>query len=135
MDLRQTGQLLVRASVVDNRRVEEETIHAWHEVLADVDYTDAVDALLEHRRTSTEYLLPAHITRILATRRRTSTLRPATPIEAAADECDIHVGYPLIAGACLQCDRYPDDRDHYELTGERPAMLPLAELEQIGRHA
>jgi hypothetical protein len=55
------AKLLTRASAVDNRVVTEETVEAWYEILCDVYYPAAVDAINEHFKTSTEYLLPGHI--------------------------------------------------------------------------
>lgn len=57
----QTALLLAKAQLVDNRTVDEYVIEAWYEVVAGLDYDDAMSALTEHRRTSTEYLTPAHI--------------------------------------------------------------------------
>ncbi len=61
MQRSQTALLLAKAQLVDNRTVDEYVIEAWHEVVAALDYDDAMAALTEHRRTSTEYLTPAHI--------------------------------------------------------------------------
>jgi len=57
----EVAKLLTRASAVDNRVVTEETVAAWHEVLEGVRYDAAVEAVNEHFKTSTEYLMPAHI--------------------------------------------------------------------------
>ncbi|MFP7833103.1 hypothetical protein [Marisediminicola sp. LYQ134] len=124
MDLKQTAQLLARASSVDNRRVEQETVLAWHEILEPFDYEQLVAALTLHRRTSTEYLVPAHLAAIVQTAGRTSV-----PIPPAIDHCDVHEGYILEAdGKCHMCTRYPEDRPHFLATGERPAMLSIGEL-------
>lgn len=61
MQRSQTALLLAKAQLVDNRTVDEYVIEAWHEIVAPLDYDDAMAALTEHRRTSTEYLTPAHI--------------------------------------------------------------------------
>lgn len=57
----QTARLLAKAQLIDNRTVDEMTVEAWHEIVGHLDYDDAMEALTEHRRTSTLYLQPAHI--------------------------------------------------------------------------
>lgn len=57
----EVAKLLTRASAVDNRHVTPETVEAWFEVLEGVRYDASVEAVNEHFKTSTEYLLPAHI--------------------------------------------------------------------------
>lgn len=61
MNMRETSQLLTKASLVDNRKLTNETTMAWQEILAGVEYADAMAALTHHRATSTDYLQPAHI--------------------------------------------------------------------------
>ena len=83
----------------------------------------AVSALVEHFAdpvTGTEYLKPAHITRVLAARRLAGSLLPPTDVM-----CDLHVDYPLDrTGRCDQCTRYPGDR----ALGVRPPTRHLSEL-------
>jgi hypothetical protein len=57
----EVAKLLARASAVDGRRVTEETVAAWWELLADVEYDAAVEALKSHYMTSEKYLMPAHV--------------------------------------------------------------------------
>lgn len=64
----ETAALLALAAIVDNRTVipatkdqPSPTVELWHAVIGDLGFQDAVAALHEHRRTSTEYLMPAHI--------------------------------------------------------------------------
>lgn len=57
----EVAKLLTRASAMDNRVVTPEAVEAWFEVLHAVQYDAAVEAVNEHFKSSTEYLLPAHI--------------------------------------------------------------------------
>jgi len=57
----QTAKLLAKAQLVDNRTVDAMTVAAWHEIVGPLDFDDAMTALTEHRRASTDYLMPAHI--------------------------------------------------------------------------
>ena len=61
MNLVETGQLLTVAAAFDNRHVTTDTAIAWHEVLTDIDLEDALVAVREHHKHSTEYLMPGHI--------------------------------------------------------------------------
>lgn len=58
----ETAQLLGKAALIDNRTVDAATVEAWHEVIGHIDYDVALAALTIHRRTSSDYLVPAHIT-------------------------------------------------------------------------
>lgn len=61
MNLQETGQLLVLIQMIDNRRVDEAVILTWQELLDDVDFAVAREAVRLHRRESTAYLMPAHV--------------------------------------------------------------------------
>jgi len=63
MDIKQTGILLAKIALIENREATNETILAWNEILADVNFDDAMEALLQHYRHSTESCKPAHIVR------------------------------------------------------------------------
>lgn len=72
MNKLELSKLLTIASLVDNRTVTPETVEAWHAAIGHLGYNDSVDALNVHRRDSTEYLQPAHITagvRLITARR------------------------------------------------------------------
>lgn len=82
MNSHETEKLLIEMSAVDNRLVTPPAIVAWAEILQGVDYQDAREALLEHRRDSKEYVLPAHIVANVRKRRpRTDNgiARPPAP--------------------------------------------------------
>ena len=61
MEKSETAKILAKAALIDNRRIDRETVEAWHEVIGHVPYDIAMAALTIHRRSSSEYLLPAHI--------------------------------------------------------------------------
>jgi hypothetical protein len=71
MDSRETEMLLVRASAIDHRAVNDMIVVAWQEVLADVSYQDGVLALVEHRRSQPGvYLEPGHLVQALRVARQ-----------------------------------------------------------------
>lgn len=61
MTLGEVTRLLALAAGFDRRTVGESDARAWHVLLADVKFGDAQTALYEHFRTSTDWLMPAHI--------------------------------------------------------------------------
>jgi hypothetical protein len=63
MEIHETGMLLAKIALIENREATNETILAWNEILADVNFDDAMEALLQHYRHSTETCKPAHIVR------------------------------------------------------------------------
>jgi hypothetical protein len=105
MNTLETAQLLTIASGIDGIRRTREQVTVWEAVLTRVPYELAHGALIEHFAdpdTGTEFLKPAHITRILARNRTAEQLKPQLPTE-----CPLHPHYPL---PCVQCVRYPEDR-------------------------
>lgn len=61
MNIQETNQLLIRIQVIDNRQIGDSTVIAWHELVGDLDYGQAVEAVKLHQRESTAYLTPAHV--------------------------------------------------------------------------
>jgi hypothetical protein len=57
----ETAQLLGKAALIDNRKVDAATVEAWHEIIGHIDYRTALTSLTIHRASSAEYLQPAHI--------------------------------------------------------------------------
>jgi hypothetical protein len=54
--------LLAYAAATDNREVTEEAARAWADVLDDhVTLTDGKAAIIAHRRSITDYLMPIHV--------------------------------------------------------------------------
>lgn len=61
MNIQETNALLARIQVIDNRQIGDSTVLAWHELVGDLDYDAAVEAVRLHFRESTAYLVPAHV--------------------------------------------------------------------------
>lgn len=61
MNRAETALLLALIKQFDNRQFDQVIVEAWHELLDDVEHADAVAAVKNHFRESTEYLKPAHV--------------------------------------------------------------------------
>lgn len=61
MNFADTGKLLAFIGAVDRRIPGDAEIAAWQELLEDINLDDALNAVREHRRTSTDWIQPAHI--------------------------------------------------------------------------
>lgn len=73
MNIEQAAAVLAKAAALDNRSQSDAAILAWHEVIGDLDFRDALEAVATHRRESDAYLMPVHVRRIaekLRTERR-----------------------------------------------------------------
>lgn len=55
-------RLLAKISLGDNRQVDQLVIDDWMETIGHLSYQDAYAAVVAHRRDSTDYLMPGHIT-------------------------------------------------------------------------
>jgi hypothetical protein len=63
LDISQTGIILAKIALIENREATNETIRAWHEIIQDLGFDDAMEALIRHYRNSTDSIKPAHIVR------------------------------------------------------------------------
>ena len=62
MNVTEASKFLAMVAAYDNRRVTEQAAQAWAGALPHIDPAEAWAAAQEHFATSTDYLLPAHIT-------------------------------------------------------------------------
>ena len=89
MNTTEVSQFLARVAAQDNRQVGPMQIMDWEDLLPPtLTLADALDALREHRRSSTDYLQAAHIIKI-PDRRRDETerqrVREANPPDIPPD--------------------------------------------------
>lgn len=109
MNRLEMARLLAKIQLGDRRQVTELVIEDWLETIGHLNYEDAYQAVVQHRRESTDYLMPAHITRIIRTRtpRQAVTMSPPAP-----DECVGGAHRWLPDDTCVHCTtrRETDDR-------------------------
>lgn len=77
MNLTDTAKLLTVVASYDRRQVGEADVLAWHEALHDLDVGLCREAVAAHYRTSTEWLMPAHLRRLTAAARNDAAARRA----------------------------------------------------------
>lgn len=58
-----TARVVAKIQLGDNRVVDALTVREWHDSIGHLEYEDCIAAVTLHRQSSTEYLMPAHITR------------------------------------------------------------------------
>lgn len=75
MDIQQTAELLGEIVIGDNRRVDDDVLMQWHELVGDLDFATAREAVMLHRRESTAWLTAAHV-RANVERMRVAALGP-----------------------------------------------------------
>lgn len=87
MNYDEMKHLLAKISLGDNRQVDKLIIADWLETIGHLAYQDAYQAVVTHRRDSTEYLMPGHITRLVRAHKPDTaiTMSPAAP-----DDCGRH---------------------------------------------
>jgi hypothetical protein len=57
----EVARLLAGAAMFDYRKIDRDDALAWHHVLGDLDFDDAIEAVRRHYAESTERLMPAHV--------------------------------------------------------------------------
>lgn len=65
MNIPETSQFLKRVALLDNRQVDEATIAHWQSILDRYELGECIRALEKHMRDTTDYLMPAHIVRLV----------------------------------------------------------------------
>lgn len=65
MGLEEISALLAVIAATDRRKVGETDILTWHAAIGDLDFIEARSAVWQHFGHSTEWLMPAHIRRIV----------------------------------------------------------------------
>jgi hypothetical protein len=98
-------RLLAKISLGDNRQVDQLVIDDWMETIGHLDYRPAYEAVVQHRRESTEYLQPGHITRLVNqhTPRQAITMSPEAPTS-----CPGGTHRWLVDGTCVHCTERRD---------------------------
>lgn len=98
MNRSEMARLLAKIQLGDRRQVTDLVVDDWMETIGHLAYQDAYTAVVTHRRDSTEYLQPGHITRLIRAHKPDTaiTMSPEAP-----DNCGRHRW--LADGTCNFC--------------------------------
>lgn len=61
----EAAALLAVIATYDRRNLADGDVHAWHAALSDLPYDTCRDAVVEHYRRETSWLMPAHLRRLV----------------------------------------------------------------------
>lgn len=87
MNFEEAGELLARVAAFDRRTTGEPDIVAWGLALADVDYHDAAQVVVDHYKNSNDWITPADVRGRVARLRR-ERIAAAGPILPPAELAD-----------------------------------------------
>lgn len=61
MNQTEVGKILTYVSAVDNRKLTKEAVLAWHQIIGDFVFEDAMEAVVRHFKESSGWLMPVHV--------------------------------------------------------------------------
>ncbi|MCT2042633.1 hypothetical protein M3D15_04695 [Pseudoclavibacter alba] len=61
MNQTEVGKILTYVSAVDNRKLTKESVLAWHQIIGDLVFEDAMEAVVRHFKESAGWLMPVHV--------------------------------------------------------------------------
>lgn len=133
MNLADAAILQAKITAYDNRPSSELTDAAWAEALDDVTLTDALDAVRQHYRTETRWIMPADVRRLATAARKARIAaagRPDIPhgLDQVAERRYVRHWIQLV-GAGANADQATEQADQaagVERGVDRP--YPVAEL-------
>lgn len=102
MNRLEMSRLLAKIQLGDRRQVTDLVIADWLETIGHLAYQPAYEAVVAHRRESTEYLMPAHITQ----RVRKANPQQALTMSPEITDCGNHRW--LSDGTCNTCEQRKD---------------------------
>lgn len=121
--------LLAGAAMFDYRKVEKADALAWHHVLGDLDYDDAIEAVRRHYAESTERLMPAHVRQgVRAIREDRRRLEPSEALALPSPfEQDMNRQVRMEAGAAHVREVLAEITSHLD----RQSPAPVSAMDQL----
>ena len=65
----ETRNILAQATALDNRKISEAAVRLWYRAFKNYSHAEVSWAFSHHVETSTEYLMPAHLIRLVNEKR------------------------------------------------------------------
>lgn len=75
MNRQECAELLTVATAYDHRTLGEVDVIAWHEAIGDLALDECKQAVVQHYKTSTEWLMPVNIRRLVSVTRQDRAMR------------------------------------------------------------
>lgn len=88
MKLSEAGDLLALISAYDNRTLTAEVSAAWYDLITPYTLAEAKHAAKKHFHESTDWLMPAHVVRIIKAERKARLAKVGTIVSGRADMTD-----------------------------------------------
>lgn len=124
-----TARLLAACAMYDFRAVETADAAAWHHVIGDVDYDDAMEAVRRHYQSSTDRMMPAHVrqgVKAIREERRGKEPSEARQLPSRFEE-DMNRQVRMEAGAAQVRDVLAEIAAHLD----RKFPAPVSAMEQL----
>lgn len=86
------GQVLIYIAAADRRTVGKADLLVWQDAVGDLSHDDVMDAVRKHYRESTDFLMPAHVRRLVKAARADRAGRgvPAAPPSEVTDRPGVY---------------------------------------------
>lgn len=88
MRLSEAGEVMELINMYDSRQVTKEVSTAWYDLIYPYTLDEAKYAVKKHYNESDEWLMPAHIIKIIKAERRTRLAKVETIVPSRADMTD-----------------------------------------------
>ncbi len=75
MNAQEVAALLAVVSTYDRRALMDGEVHAWHGALGDLRFEECRDAVVKHYGTATDWVMPAHLRRLVTAARQDAAMR------------------------------------------------------------
>jgi hypothetical protein len=123
------ARLLAACAMYDFRSVEAADAAAWHHVIGDLDYDDAMESVRRHYQSSTDRMMPAHVrhgVKAIREERRGKDRSEALELPSRFED-DMNRQVRMEAGAARVREVLAEITAH--LNGKSPA--PVSAMEQL----
>lgn len=124
-----TARLLAACAMYDFRSVEVSDTAAWHHVIGDLDYDDAMEAVRRHYQASTDRMMPAHVRLgVKAIREERRRREPSEALQFPSQfEQDMNREVRMRAGSAQVREVLQHITDHLD----KKSPAPVSAMDQI----
>ncbi len=123
------ARLLAACAMYDYRAVEDEDAEAWHPLIGDLPFDDAMEAVKRHYQAQTDRMMPAHVRQgVKAIREERRRLEPSEArLLPSPFELDMNRQVRMEAGAAQVREVLAQITGHLE----KKSPPPVSAMEQL----